>query len=364
MSRAITKVPVLMFFLLGGMLVAGGLWAFITLKTEQALPVYPKYALLLVAPSDMHEDGEGYSTEIIELDGKMHTRSGKDTTGGVLSYTFAKQDLRTKQIKEYQVPVPQNRGRIAVGTFPIPELQSMTVSTNNTSPDGFTYTSCKMPDDEVWEVPCLIKDNKPIYIDQHTRPLTRFIGWIVEETPPPSPPKHKIAIGYMTAFFQDGGLGNLVSFETVNGKLHINYTQVKEPPFAGYDSYAISIYDFATQSEKIINLPLISKSAKGWHVYEGGTHLISELSQYTLDPNPTSPDGYTYNDEASLAIKNGYAFPLVRKEYLYRAENIPEWYKEDTTIYPESPLQGYTAGKYKEGLRLEGEFLGWIIDEE
>lgn len=364
MLRTSTKDSILMFVLLGGLLFAGGLWAFITLKTEQALPVYPKYALLLVAPSDMYKDGEGYRTEIIEIDGKMHTRSRKDTSGGVLSYTFAKQDLRTKQIKEYQVTVPQNRGRIATSTFPIPELQSMTVSTNNTSPDGFTYTSCKMPDNEARKAPCLIKDNKPIYLEEHSDPLTRFVGWIIDETPPPPPPKHKIAIGYVTSFFEDGGLGNLVSFETVNSKLHINYTQVKEPPFAGYDSYAISIYDFATQTEKIINLPLISKSAKGWHVYEDGLHPIPELSQYKLNANPKSPDGYTYNEEASLAVKDDNAFSLVPTAYLYQTENMMEYYKKDMPISPESPLSGYTAGKYKRKYRREGDFLGWVIEEE
>jgi hypothetical protein len=198
--------------------------------------------------------------------------------------------------------------------------------------------------------------------------LTAAVGlWIFAsrdaliEKLPAEKPKHKIAIGYATVFFEDGGRGNLVKVETLNGKLHIEYTQVKEPPFAGYLSYAISIYDFNTQIEKIVNLPLIEKSA---HVYEDGLHLIPELSQYTLDPSLAAPDGFTYNEESAIARKGDKAYSLTPTEYLYLTENMMAYYPKSTLVYDQSPHPDYTAGRYKIKRLLDGKFLGWVIEEE
>lgn len=186
-----------------------------------------------------------------------------------------------------------------------------------------------------------------------------------QSTPEDSPkPKYKIIIGYPSALFRDGGHGNNVRFESINGKMHIDYKIKKEPPHGGFLSYSFSIYDFATQSEKKIDIQLISKQAKDGHVFEDGIHPIKELSGYTISSDQTSPDGYTFVEKNFTITKDGRSIPLIAKEYTQLADKVPLWLKEDEVGKVEEVYHAYETKKYTPEKKLEGTFYGWIITEE
>lgn len=292
-----------------------------------------KHSLLLSKGQNCEADFFGISGKrplLKVIDAQLHVTIDPKGSAGVCGFMLE----LYKNMYDQPEYISINTMRLSAGTHLIEETSQYKIFEQQTSPEGFIY------DPQNWTLTYKTEKtalSRSKFFNAAPTPEEFVFGWAIDENAllPPKP-QYKAVIGYPTGLVENDTeytAGNYVHFFIVDGKINIHYRPQKSKPYRGYTSYAISVYDFETQTEKTFHFPLITKSG---HAFDEGLHPLKELSNYKMSIDSVAPDSSTFIGNTTMVAKDGYNIPLT----------LPA---DNTT---------------SEQRRLEGKFLGWVIEEE